>query len=189
MTTEQFDLIVLGAGSAARDGAGKAKREHGANIAMIERERWGGSCPNIACRPTKAYLTAAELMHDINTQAENRGISVSKAEIELARTRACKDSIRRDQERWQEVLGQQYTVHPELVRLALLFACPLSGAELDLDLLEFLGELERHLRALSDRFMRSPFLRVGFDHAEQAVSFIGYPGCEIEAFINEEQSP
>ena len=62
----------------------------------------------------------------------------------------------------------------------------LSGAELDLDLL---GELERHLRALSDRFMRSPLLRVGFDHAEQAVSFIGYPGCEIEAFINEEQSP
>ena len=110
MTTEQFDLIVLGAGSAARDGAGKAKREHGANIAMIERERWGGSCPNIACRPTKAYLTAAELMHDINTQAENRGIRVSKAEIELARTRAWKDSIRRDQESWQEVLGQQYTV-------------------------------------------------------------------------------
>ena len=86
-------------------------------------------------------------------------------------------------------LGQQCTVHPEPVRLALLFACPLSGAELDLDLLEFLGELERHLRALSDRFMRSPFLRVGFDHAEQAVSFIGYPGCEVEAFIDEEQSP
>ena len=65
----------------------------------------------------------------------------------------------------------------------------LSGAELDLDLLERLGELERHLRALSDRFMRSPLLRVGFDHAKQAVSFIGYPGCEVEAFIDEEQSP
>src|SRR5438874_11237965 len=112
MTIEQFDLIVLGAGSAARDGAGKAKREHGANIAMIERERWGGSCPNIACRPTKAYLTAAELMHDINTQAENRGIRVSKAEIELARTLAWKDSIRRDQDSWVEVLGSQYTAVP-----------------------------------------------------------------------------
>ena len=62
MSTEHLDLIVLGAGSAARDGAGKAKREYGANVAMIERERWGGSCPNVACRPTKAYLTAAELM-------------------------------------------------------------------------------------------------------------------------------
>jgi len=112
MSTEQFDLIVLGAGSAARDGAGKAKREYGANVAMIERERWGGSCPNVACRPTKAYLTAAELMHDINTQAENRGIRVSKAEIELVRTRAWKNSIRRDQDSWVEVLGSQYTAVP-----------------------------------------------------------------------------
>ena len=110
MSTEHLDLIVLGAGSAARDGAGKAKREYGANVAMIERERWGGSCPNVACRPTKAYLTAAELMHDVNTQAGNRGIHVSKAEVDLARTRAWKDSIRRDQQSWQEVLGSQYTI-------------------------------------------------------------------------------
>jgi len=110
MSTEQFDLIVLGAGSAARDAAGKAKREHGANVAMIERERWGGSCPNVACRPTKAYLTAAELVHDVNTQSENRGIRVSKAEIDIARTRAWKNSIRRDQESWKEVLAQQYTI-------------------------------------------------------------------------------
>ena len=33
---EQFDLIVLGAGSAARDGAGKAAREHGARVALVE---------------------------------------------------------------------------------------------------------------------------------------------------------
>jgi pyruvate/2-oxoglutarate dehydrogenase complex dihydrolipoamide dehydrogenase (E3) component len=112
VTSEQFDLIVLGAGSAARDGAGKAKREYGANVAMIERERWGGSCPNVACRPTKAYLTAAELAHDITTQAENRGIKVSRAEIDMARLRAWKDSIRRDQRSWIEVLGQQYTTVP-----------------------------------------------------------------------------
>jgi len=110
MSIEHFDLIVLGAGSAARDGAAKAKREYGAKVALIERERWGGSCPNVACRPTKAYLTGAELMHDINTQAENRGIRVSKAELDLARTRAWKDSIRRDQESWKQVLGEQYTI-------------------------------------------------------------------------------
>ena len=69
MSTEHFDLIVLGAGSAARDGAAKAKREYGAKVAMIERERWGGSCPNVACRPTKAYLTAAELLHDIEAES------------------------------------------------------------------------------------------------------------------------
>ncbi len=109
MSSERFDLIVLGAGSAARDGAGKAKREYGANVAMVERERWGGSCPNVACRPTKAYLIAAELVHDINAEAANRGIDVSKAEIDMARLRAWKDSIRRDQDSWFELLGGEYT--------------------------------------------------------------------------------
>lgn len=108
--TEQFDMIVLGAGSAARDGAGKAKREYGAKVAMIERERWGGSCPNVACRPTKAYLTAAELVHDINVEAESHGVEVSRATIDMARLRAWKNSIRRDQESWVDVLSQQYTV-------------------------------------------------------------------------------
>jgi mercuric reductase len=109
MSTEQFDLIVLGAGSAARDGAGKAKREHGAKVAMVERERWGGSCPNVACRPTKAYLTAAELFHDIATQAANRGIEVSHPEIDMKKLREWKNSIRRGQESWVEVLSSQYT--------------------------------------------------------------------------------
>jgi len=110
MSAEQFDLIVVGAGSAARDAAGKAKREYGASVAMIERERWGGSCPNVACRPTKAYLTAAELVHDLEHEAANRGIHVSKPEIDLVRLRAWKDSIRRDQESWAEVLGQAYAI-------------------------------------------------------------------------------
>ena len=73
MKSESFDLIVIGAGSAARAAAAKASEEHGARVAMIERARWGGSCPNVACRPTKAYLVAAELIQDINTLAEKRG--------------------------------------------------------------------------------------------------------------------
>src|SRR3954470_7004758 len=107
---EHYDLIVLGAGSAARDAAGKAKRDYGANVAMVERERWGGSCPNVACRPTKAYLTAAELVHDSGHGAPTRGIHVPKREVDLARVRAWKDSIRRGQESWKEVLGEAYAL-------------------------------------------------------------------------------
>src|SRR6266851_4859908 len=58
MNVERYDLIVLGSGSAARAGAGKAAQEHGARVALIEHRLWGGSCPNVACRPTKAYVVA-----------------------------------------------------------------------------------------------------------------------------------
>ena len=88
MTTEQFDLIVLGAGSAARDGAGKAAREHGARVALVESTRWGGGCPNVACRPTKAYLVAAELAFTVNELSEWMGVDCGPARVDLARVRA-----------------------------------------------------------------------------------------------------
>jgi mercuric reductase len=104
MSTEQFDLIVIGAGSAARAGAQKAASEYGARVAMIERERWGGICPNVACRPTKAYLVAAELAHDINTLAATLGIEVGPARANLAAVKARKDAIRSTQDQWRERL-------------------------------------------------------------------------------------
>jgi mercuric reductase len=104
MTTERYDLIVLGAGSAARNGAERASRDHGARVAIVESTRWGGSCPNVACRPTKAYLLAAELIHDIRHHAHERGIDVSPPSLDLARAREWKDSLSRDQESWVDLL-------------------------------------------------------------------------------------
>ena len=113
MNAHRYDLIVLGAGSAARDGAGKASREYGARVAIVERERWGGSCPNVACRPTKAYLVAAELMHDVHGHAAERGIDMPTPPIDLRRTIAWKNSLRRDQDSWVEVLTNAgYGVFP-----------------------------------------------------------------------------
>jgi mercuric reductase len=103
---EHYDLIVLGSGSAARDGAGKAAREHGARVALIEHRLWGGSCPNVACRPTKAYVVAAELMHDVRHHATERGIDLPEPVVRLAQTRSWKDSIRRDQQSWVQTLNE-----------------------------------------------------------------------------------
>ena len=104
MTTETLDLIVIGAGSAARVGAERAANDHGARVAMIERQRWGGSCPNVACRPTKAYLVSAELVHDVNTLAGRLGVEVGEAHADLGRVRAYKDSVLSTQEQWRERL-------------------------------------------------------------------------------------
>lgn len=102
--TQQFDLIVLGSGSGARDGANKAVKEYGARVAVVESRRWGGSCPNVACKPTKAYLVAAELAHDIETLAEKLGIEVGPSQTNLARVKARKDSLVVSKETWMERL-------------------------------------------------------------------------------------
>jgi pyruvate/2-oxoglutarate dehydrogenase complex dihydrolipoamide dehydrogenase (E3) component len=102
--SEQFDLIVLGSGSGARDGANKAAKEHDARVALIENTRWGGSCPNVACKPTKAYLVAAELAHDIQTLAEPLGIGVGPASTNLAKVKARKDSLVVSSQTWMERL-------------------------------------------------------------------------------------
>jgi mercuric reductase len=105
--SESFDLIVIGGGSAARDAAGKAAGEHGARVALIERERWGGSCPNVACAPTKAYLVAAELAHDIDALGTRIGVDAGPARVDLARVRNWKDSLKRPQPEWVANLEAQ----------------------------------------------------------------------------------
>jgi mercuric reductase len=100
----EFDLVVLGSGSGARDGANKAREDFGANVALVEHTRWGGSCPNVACKPTKAYVVAAELAHDINMVANKLGIEVGAARANLARVKARKDELIVPKETWMERL-------------------------------------------------------------------------------------
>src|SRR5438034_3707840 len=118
---ENFDLIVIGAGSGARDGAARASRDYGARVALVERMRWGGSCPNVACRPTKAYLVAAELAYMVNELSDWMGAETGAARVNLARVSAWKDSLRRTQESWVDVLS---SAGYELVKGAATFVDP-----------------------------------------------------------------
>jgi mercuric reductase len=102
--SEHFDLVVVGAGSAAREAAARAVSDHGASVALIERERWGGDCPNVACKPTKQYVAAAELLRDINAAANEIGIDVAPARADLARIKARKDWLVGTQETWRRRL-------------------------------------------------------------------------------------
>lgn len=54
-----YDLLIIGSGSAAFAAAIKA-RDLGARVGMIERDTIGGTCVNIGCVPSKALLRAAE---------------------------------------------------------------------------------------------------------------------------------
>lgn len=59
---EQFDLIVIGAGSAGGACAAKAN-EAGWRVALIERDEIGGTCLNYGCDPTKTALHAVKVLH------------------------------------------------------------------------------------------------------------------------------
>src|SRR5918995_1442252 len=122
---ERYDLIVLGAGSAARDGARKAAKEYGARVVLVERTRWGGSCPNVACKPTKAYLVAAELHRDLRVVGKKLGLDAPDR-ADLARVHAWKETLRKPQEKWvaelqdngfDTVSGEATFVDPLTVRV------------------------------------------------------------------------
>lgn len=55
---EQFDVVIIGSGSAGLAVA-EGLSVHGIRIAIIEKGKWGGECPNHACIPLKALLRNA----------------------------------------------------------------------------------------------------------------------------------
>ena len=57
---KEYDLIVLGSGSAAFGAAIKAV-DLGAKVAMIERGTVGGTCVNVGCVPSKHLLRVGEI--------------------------------------------------------------------------------------------------------------------------------
>jgi mercuric reductase len=87
-----------------------AADKHGARVALTEDTRWGGSCPNVACRPTKAYLVVADFLHDLQTHASDWGIAVPGPMLNLAGTRAWKETLKMTQDRWIDMLGREFAV-------------------------------------------------------------------------------
>ncbi len=59
---EQYDLMVIGGGSAAFAAAIKGA-ELGAKVAIVEAGTIGGTCVNIGCVPSKTLIKAAELCY------------------------------------------------------------------------------------------------------------------------------
>lgn len=58
-----FDLIVIGGGPGGY-GAAEYAAHHGYTVALVERDRLGGTCLNRGCVPTKAYLHTAQVVSE-----------------------------------------------------------------------------------------------------------------------------
>jgi pyruvate/2-oxoglutarate dehydrogenase complex dihydrolipoamide dehydrogenase (E3) component len=82
---EEFDLVILGSGTgstiAAWTFAGEGKR-----VAVVDRKYIGGSCPNIACLPSKNIIHSAKVV-DYFRRSKEFGIALDGFTIEMSGVR------------------------------------------------------------------------------------------------------
>ncbi len=81
MSTEQFDIIIIGGGPGGYVAAIRAS-QLGMNTALVEREHLGGICLNWGCIPTKALLRSSEV-HHLLTHAGDYGFSVENVKPDV----------------------------------------------------------------------------------------------------------
>jgi pyruvate/2-oxoglutarate dehydrogenase complex dihydrolipoamide dehydrogenase (E3) component len=80
-TIERYDVLVLGSGEAGKYLAWTLAKA-GSRAAVIERELIGGSCPNVACLPSKNVIYSARVAALFRRRAEF-GIAASKHAFEI----------------------------------------------------------------------------------------------------------
>lgn len=91
MTTHTFDIVVLGGGSGGYAAALRAS-ELGKSVALIEKDKVGGTCLHRGCIPTKALLHAAEVAEHVR-DAASVGVSATLEGVDPAGVRAYREGI------------------------------------------------------------------------------------------------
>ena len=86
-----YDIVVLGGGSGGYACALRAA-ELGKRVALIERDKVGGTCLHKGCIPTKALLHSAEVA-DQARESESFGVRSSFEGIDIAGVHAYKDKV------------------------------------------------------------------------------------------------
>ena len=86
-----FDLVVLGGGSGGYAAALRAS-QLGLKVALIEKEKLGGTCLHRGCIPTKALLHAGEIA-DNAREAHSFGVKAEFHAMDMAGVNAYKDGV------------------------------------------------------------------------------------------------
>ncbi|MAT61033.1 MAG: dihydrolipoyl dehydrogenase [Micrococcales bacterium] len=86
-----YDIVILGGGSGGYACALRAA-ELGMNVALIERDKLGGTCLHKGCIPTKALLHSAEVA-DSTRESASFGIEATLSGIDMNGVNSYKDSV------------------------------------------------------------------------------------------------
>ena len=125
--TEDYDLVILGSGAAGKLLAWTLA-SGGRRVAVVERTYVGGSCPNIACLPSKNVIHSAKVASYLRRGAEF-GLANSEQPVDMAAVRDRKRRMVRGLvdlhlEKYREsgaalVMGTGRFVGPRTVEVAL----------------------------------------------------------------------
>ncbi|MYN67151.1 MAG: FAD-containing oxidoreductase [Acidobacteria bacterium] len=108
-----YDAIVIGTGQAGPS-LSAALAGAGMRVAVVERHRFGGTCVNVGCIPTKALVASAHAAHVARRAGEFGVIIGGGVSIDMKKVKARKDAIVRRSsegvEKWLRALDN-VTVH------------------------------------------------------------------------------
>jgi len=87
----KFDALIIGTGQAGPALAARLSKE-GMKVAVVEKAKFGGTCVNDGCTPTKALVASAYAAH-LARRAGDYGVRVSSVALNMKKVKARKDAI------------------------------------------------------------------------------------------------
>ncbi len=91
MSDHSFDVVILGGGSGGYAAALRSA-QLGKTVALIEKDKLGGTCLHRGCIPTKALLHSAEIA-DNTREAAAFGVNATFGSIDMPKVNSYRDSI------------------------------------------------------------------------------------------------
>lgn len=91
MAEHNFDVVILGGGSGGYAAALRSS-QLGLSVALIERDKLGGTCLHRGCIPTKALLHSAEVA-DVTREAGAVGVQATFQGIDMPQVNKYRDGI------------------------------------------------------------------------------------------------
>ncbi len=88
-----YDTIVIGTGQAGPSLATRFAAA-GLHVAIVERDKFGGTCVNNGCIPTKTLVASAYAAHLVRRAGEY-GVDTGSVRVDMQRVKARKDQISR----------------------------------------------------------------------------------------------
>ena len=82
---EAFDLLILGSGAGSKLLAWTFGTR-GQRVGVVERKYIGGSCPNIACLPSKNIIHTAQFAHNVR-RSEEFGVRIEDFRVNMSAVR------------------------------------------------------------------------------------------------------